>query len=208
MNFKNSWITPLAALLSLIILSEHATAVPTIPSEGKNLQDNEVVGGKSSSGDEGNWNFMIRMIDDCSEKDFLSCVGVKVVTALDRGAKMSDIQVIDGLSLIKTQDVDDERNGRALLTEEELQNSLDQDPTQKTSRLLEYLVEVASRFFNSHALQFKLPQFSPDQVQRALQEGESQIELSHFLHLSHVSSPKQHKQNFRNYAFNSTLIRW
>jgi hypothetical protein len=202
MDFRNSWITPLAALLLLMILPEHATAVPTVLSEGKNLQDNEVVGSRSSSGDEGNWNILIKMIDDCVENDFLSCMGVKAVTALERAAKMSDIHVIDGVSLIKTQDLDDERNGRALMTEEELQNTLDQDPAQKTSRLLEFLVEVASRFFKSHSLQFKLPQFSPDQVQRALQEGESRnITLSHFLYISPLS-PKQHNEVFHNHVFN------
>jgi hypothetical protein len=183
MNFRNSWITPLAALLLLIILSEYATAVPTVSSEGNNLEDNEVAGRRGSSGEEGNWNFMIKMIDDCAEKDFLSCMGVKMVTALDRAARMSDIQVIDSVSLIKIQDIDDERNGRALMTEEEIQNSLENDPSQKTSRLLDFLVEVASRFFKSHALQFKFPQFSPDQVQRALQEGESRNITSYFLYM-------------------------
>jgi hypothetical protein len=175
MNLKNSWISPLTAVLSLIILSSHATAVPTVSFEGKNIADNEVVKGKNIPGDEGNWNFMMKMIDDCTDKDFFSCVGVKIVTAMDRAEKMSDIQVIDGISLVKTQDFEDGRNGRALLTEEYVQNSLDQDPAQKTSRLLEYLVEVASRFFKSHVIQFKLPQFSPNDVQRALQEGKFKL---------------------------------
>lgn len=171
MNLKNSWITPLTAILSLILLSSNATAVPTASFEGKNIADNEVVNGKNIPGDEGNWNFMMNMIDDCADKDFFSCMGVKIVTAMDRADKMSDIQVIDGVSLVKAQHLDDGRNGRALLTEEDVQNSLDQDPAQKTSRLLEFLVEVASRFFKSHVIQFKLPQFSPDDVQRALQEA-------------------------------------
>ena len=173
MNLKHSWITTLTALLSLIILSPNATAVPTVSFEGKNVADNEVVKGKTIPADEGNWNFMLKMIDDCTDKDFLSCMGVKVVTAMDRAAKMSDIRVFEGLSLVKTQDLDDGRNGRALLTEEEVENSLEQDPAQKTSRLLEFLVEAASRFFKTHVIQFKLPQFSSDDVQRALQEGES-----------------------------------
>jgi hypothetical protein len=175
MNYRYPWITPLTALLSLIILSAHVTAVPTVAIEGKNLEDNEVAQGKSSSGSDGNWNVMMKMLDDCADKDFLSCVGVKVVTAIDRAAKMSDISVIDGVSIIKTEDIDDGGNGRALMTEEELQNSLDQDPAEKTSRLLEFLVEAASRFFKSHAIQFKLPELSSDQFQRAFQEGESKI---------------------------------
>jgi hypothetical protein len=113
------------------------------------------------------------MLDDCADKEFLSCVGVKVVTAIDRAAKMSDIRVIDGVTIIKTEEVDEGENGRAFMTEEELQNSLDQEPAEKTSRLLEYLVEVASKFFKSHAIQFKLPELSSDRLQRALEEGES-----------------------------------
>ena len=176
MNLKNSWITPLTGLLSLIILSSFATAVPTVSSEGKNVADNEVVKGKGILGDEGNWNFMMKLLDDCADKDFFSCMGVKLVTAMDKAGKMSDIKVFDGVSLVKTQDLDDGTRGRALLTEEEVQNSLDHDPAQKTSRLLEFLVEVASRFFKSHVIQFKLPQLSPDDVQRALQEGKSTAE--------------------------------
>jgi hypothetical protein len=157
-----------------MILSGYVTALPTVSSEGKNLEDNEVEEARNVFRFEGNWNFLTKMIDDCVEKDLFSCMGVKVVTAMDRAAKLSDIQVTDGVSLIKVQDADDGRNSRALMSEEEIQNSLDQDPAQKTSRLLEYLVEVAARFFKSHVIQFKLPQFSPDQVQRALQEGELQ----------------------------------
>jgi hypothetical protein len=176
MNLKNSWITPLTGLLSLIILSSYATAVPTVSSEGKNVADNEVVKGKSIPGDEGNWSFMMKLLDDCADKDFFSCMGVKLVTALDRAEKMSDIKVVDGVSLVKTEDLEDGRSGRALLTEEEVQNSLDHDPAQKTSRLLEFLVEVASRFFKSHVIQFKLPQLYPDEVQRAFQEGKSKAD--------------------------------
>jgi len=176
MNLKNSWITPLTGLLSLIILSSYATAVPTVLSEGKNVADNEVVKGKSIPGDEGNLNFMMKLLDDCADKDFFSCMGVKLVTAMDRAEKIPDIKIVDGVSLVKTQDTDDGRSGRALLTEEEVQNSLDHDPAQKTSRLLEFLVEVASRFFKSHVIQFKLPQLSPDDVQRAFQEGKSKAE--------------------------------
>jgi len=179
MNLKNSWITPLTVLLSLFILSPYATAVPTVLSEGRNVADNEVVKGKSIPGDDGNWNFMMKFLDDCADKDFLSCMGVKLVTAMDRAQKMSDINVVDGVSLVKTQDLDDGRGGRALLTEEEVQNSLDHDPAQKTSRLLEFLVDVASRFFKSHVIQFKLPQLSPDDVQRAFEEGKSKA-VSHF----------------------------
>jgi hypothetical protein len=176
MNLKNSWITPLTGLLSLILLSSYATAVPTVSSEGQNVADNEVVKGKSISGDDGSWNFMMKLLDDCADKDFISCMGVKLVTAIDRAEKMSDIKVVDGVSLVKTQDLDDGRSARALLTEEEVQNSLDHDPAQKTSRLLEFLVEVASRFFKSHVIQFKLPQLTQDDVQRAFEEGKSRTE--------------------------------
>jgi hypothetical protein len=119
---------------------------------------------------------MMKLLDDCADKDFFSCMGVKLVTAMDKAEKISDIKIVDGVSLVKTQDTDDGRSGRALLTEEEVQNSLDHDPAQKTSRLLEFLVEVASRFFKSHVIQFKLPQLSPDDVQRAFQEGKSKAE--------------------------------
>lgn len=181
MYFRNFWITPLTAFLSLIILSTCATAVPTVASEGKNLEYNEVVQGKSSSGTEGNWNVVMKMLDDCADKEFLSCVGVKVVTAIDRAAKMSDIRIIEGVTIVKTEDIDDEENGRAFMTEEELENSLDQEPSEKTSRLLEYLVDVASRFFRSHAIQFKLPELSSDRLQRALQEARGKKKIRKML---------------------------
>lgn len=190
MNLKYSWIIPLTGLLSLIILSSNATAVPTVSFEGRNVAENEIEKGKNIPGDERNWNFMMKLLNECDDKDFFSCMGVKFVTAMDRAEKMSDIQVIDGVSLVKTQDLDDGRSGRALLTEEEVQNSLDQDPTQKTSRLLEFLVEVASRFFKSHVIQFKLPQFSPEDVQSSLQEGKSKA-VSLYLLFSKTFSKRE-----------------
>jgi hypothetical protein len=188
MNLKNSWITPLSGLLSLIILSSNTAAVPAISLEGKNVVDNEVTG-KSIHGDDGNWNFMMKLLDDCADKDFFSCMGVKLVTAMDRAEKLSDIQVVDGVSLVKTQDADGAISGRALLTEEEVHNSLEHDPSQKTSRLLEYIVEVASRFFKNHVIQFKLPKFSPDDVQRALQEGKSKAK-SLFFYSQKITQPE------------------
>ncbi|PSN49205.1 hypothetical protein C0J52_16940 [Blattella germanica] len=171
MKFNQPRLRTAVSFFLLVAILDSACSVPAVAFPGKNFEENEVESGRNRPGEGSNWNVLMRVLEDCAEKDLVQCIGIKTITAMDRAARMADIQVLDGVSLIKNGEVEDARDGRALMSEDEIQNSLEQDPSQKTSRLVEYLVRAAARFLNTHVLQFKLPEFEPEQVQRALSEA-------------------------------------
>ncbi|XP_067007007.1 uncharacterized protein [Anabrus simplex] len=153
--------------LGYLLLLVLPVIVSSVPLQQQVPEDNEVDG--RSSTEDGNWKIVAKILDDCAEKDMTSCLGVKAVTALERAARMRNIDLMDGVSLVKTSEA--EASGRALVTENDVQNSLDQEPSQKTARLIDMIFEAAARFLKTHSIQFRLPQAVPEQIQRALDEG-------------------------------------
>lgn len=138
-------------------------------------EDNEVFG-RSDSGSGGtSWKLVTKVMSDCGSEDVtevMNCLGVKAVAVLDRAARMGNIELYSGMTLAKNSEyVEDSRNGRALLSEAEISQSLPQDPSQRASRLLDLLYDATVRFLQSHTFQFKLPQGAPESFSRALEEG-------------------------------------
>ena len=168
MNLKQSWISTAVSVVVLIILFEHAAAVPTVSFPG---DSNKVESERRIGEEDANWGVLYRALEECVEKDVIECLGVKAVTAMDRASRMANIQVAEGVSFVQSPDFDDRRNSRSFFSENEVQNSLDQEPEEKSSRLVEFLVDAFTRVMRSHNLQFNLRELIPGQVQRALQEG-------------------------------------
>lgn len=144
-------------------------------------EDNEVYGRSTeySSG----WRLVSKVMSECGSDDIaevMNCLGVKAVAILDRAARMGNIEILSGINLNKNTEVpEDNRNGRALMTENEISQSLPQDPTQRTSRLMDLLYDATVRFLQSHTLQLKMPEGAPESFSRALEEGNNL--LTHFL---------------------------
>lgn len=141
-------------------------------------EDNDVYAAMDARGsdDQPGWKTFNKIFNDCGSddtSDVLSCLGVKAVTVMNRAARVGDVELIQGVSLVKSSDYDEvTRNGRSMLTESEVENSLAlQQPSERTSRLLDMIYDSALRFLQSHTLQFKLPKIAPESLQRALEEG-------------------------------------
>ncbi|CAG2055471.1 unnamed protein product [Timema podura] len=158
----------LVHFIFLIVFPVVTLAGPT-PLEENKIEDNEIPEERGFAGD-ASWEMANRLLDECGERDMVTCLGVKAVAVLDRAARMTKIKLMDGVTFVKTGDADDNRNGRALMTEAEIQNSIDQDPDQKTTRLIDLFLEAATSFLQSHVLQFKMPDAATQPLQRALQE--------------------------------------
>lgn len=141
-----------------------ALLVPCVLGGIVNPQENEVFTGRSDSGID----VAFKLISDCQKMDFGTCMGIKAVTLMNRVARMDEVKLLDGVSFVSSGEID--RTGRAL-SESELENSLPEETSQKTSRLLDLFLDAALRFFKSHTLQFKLPESAPGDLKRALEEG-------------------------------------
>lgn len=100
----------------------------------------------------------------------MECLGVKLTTALDRASRMSRIDLADGVSFVATSEGDASLRGSRALDETELTNSLNQEPEQRSSRLLDLILDATTRFFQTHSLQFKFSDASPEELKRSLEE--------------------------------------
>ena len=110
-------------------------------------------------------------VEDCTgREDPLGCLAATAVVAIDRASRMQDIEVLPGVSLVKEADW---RESRQLSTAEELEAGLQQQqPQDRTSKMLDLLYDAGLRFLQSHSLKIKVPEGAPETLQRALEECE------------------------------------
>ncbi len=123
--------------------------------------------------EDGKWKIASKLIEDCMGAEYsemANCFGVKAVAIIDRAARMNTISIVPGISFVADTD-ELQRSGRALMTEEEIENSISTDPNEKSSKLFDLLFDSVTRFLDSHTLQFRLPKSSSFELQRAMDEG-------------------------------------
>lgn len=121
----------------------------------------------------GNWAMMARIADECvKDADTAACVAVKASAALERATRMTgNVQILPGLTLVKDEG-SSQRDSRALPSEEELRNQLQDASDDHSSKVATMVVDSALRYLQSRTLQFKFPQTNSEEISRAIEEGE------------------------------------
>lgn len=110
---------------------------------------------------------------DCLEEEALfSCLMIKASSALQRAARSSNIELIEGITFVR--DTPMERSGKSLKAENELEmlNELPREASDRTLKLVTMLYEGAVSFLKSHSLKINVPEES---ISRALVEGRGKI---------------------------------
>lgn len=111
-----------------------------------------------------------RLVRECGDKPFTSCLKMRALTLVDRALRRpDDLALMDGVTLVRAPGSDAAR-GRAL-TEEELDASLPQDADEKDAQVETLLVDRVARFLQSHTLQLKVPDAAISEVRKTLDEG-------------------------------------
>ncbi|KAG8236718.1 hypothetical protein J437_LFUL016954 [Ladona fulva] len=123
---------------------------------------------------------LYRVYSDCSQRSStLPCLKMKAVTFLNRALRLPEISLADSVTLVKDpseNEVGVDRDGRTLASSEaELEATLPNDEEAKDAALDEMLLDRVSRFAKTHTLQLKLPQLTPNEIQRSLEEGRGKI---------------------------------
>lgn len=146
-----------------------------------------IAGAVISSADTGNESFrtarkeeggkskMTKFLEDCLQQEYsqmATCFGVKTVAILDRASRMSTISLFPGVTFVADSE-EIQRSGRALMTEEEIENSISAEPNEKGSKLMDMLFDSVSQFLSTHTLQLRIPKSTSHELQRALDEGKS-----------------------------------
>lgn len=161
-------MSPAVSMLFLVLVPLVSAAVADVRPE-----DNEVFG--RSAAESAGWKVMSKVMSECGSEELsevMNCLGVKAVAVLDRAARMGNIEVLSGVTLSKNADLpEDSRFGRALMTESQITQSLPQEPSQRSARLLDLLYDATLNFLQSHTLQVKVPEGAPESFARALEEG-------------------------------------
>lgn len=139
----------------VVLVCGLAAAYPTTPEESTDGVDK-----------------VYRFLQGCGEKDMLLCIKMRALTFVDRALRRpEDISVVDGVTLVRSQDAGRDLNGRAL-SEAELDASLPKDAEDRDAQVETMLVDRVARFLESHTLQLKVPDSTISDVRRSLDEGE------------------------------------
>lgn len=114
-----------------------------------------------------------KVMQECADKNMATCLKMRALQYVDRALRKSDnIDVIDGITLVKSESVESSRglNGRSLS-----ESQLDVDPTKdeddKDGMVENLLLDRVARFLESHTLQLKVPESSISGMRRSLDEG-------------------------------------
>jgi hypothetical protein len=115
-----------------------------------------------------------RFLQSCGDKEMSLCLKMRALTFVDRALrKPGDLELVDGVSLVRTQDGVDfsrELNGRTL-SEAELDASLPKNADERDAQVETLLVDRVAKFLQSHTLQLKVPDSTISEVRRTLDEG-------------------------------------
>lgn len=110
---------------------------------------------------------------DCLEQEnaLFSCISVKTVSMLDRAARSSDIDIVDGVKFVRESPM--ERNGKDLRTEVDMMNELPRDASDRAIKLMGMMFDSAMSFVKSHSLKLSMPE--EGSISRALDQGRAKI---------------------------------
>ncbi|XP_067007006.1 uncharacterized protein Osi9 [Anabrus simplex] len=115
-----------------------------------------------------------QFIQTCGNKDLVPCLKVRALTAVDRALRRNSISIMDGVSLVKSDEAAEESsrvlNGRAV-TEAELDATLPGDAEEKDAQVENLLVDRIARFFESFTVQLKMPDSAISEVRKTLDEA-------------------------------------
>lgn len=95
----------------------------------------------------------LKVYDECSKSDFFSCLKKKAIVMLDRLSRMEKISLVDGVTIIKADNVTIEKTNT---TGEDTERNLSKEQT-----LDEMLVDKLTRLVGSRKLEISLPKILP-----------------------------------------------
>ncbi|KAK6621953.1 hypothetical protein RUM44_001760 [Polyplax serrata] len=114
-----------------------------------------------------------RFIKDCGDKDVSLCLKMRALTFVDRALRKNEISITDGVRLVRSEQAQESMRslGARALSENELDNTLSKNEEEKDSQVESLLVDRIARFFQTHILQFQVPDSSINEVRKSLDEA-------------------------------------
>lgn len=113
---------------------------------------------------------LIRVYDDCQKAEFglQICLKKKAIKFLRRIGQVESINLSDGLKFIRS---DDKQQGSAI-PDNELEQSLPRTLEARDHVLNNILSDQVARFLSNSTIQLEVPKITPDEIGRAMEEGD------------------------------------
>lgn len=162
-------------VIFVVILSSYVSA-RSIDKENENVREGRVYI-ESKNSFLSDLKHVYRVYEECASKELGPCLKIKFITALDRLSRKIELPIIEGISLIKDEKLD---NGNEM-DNEVLEATLPRSLEEKDVKLDEIIVDKIVNFFSSRSLQFKLSGIKA--LQRSFQDVEGKAIIKYLLFL-------------------------
>ncbi|XP_012522909.1 uncharacterized protein LOC105828892 [Monomorium pharaonis] len=127
---------------------------------------NEQQTARSNNGIFGDLRSIYLLYKECSSRELDSCLKLKLLSAIDRVSRMSQLHVTDGVTLVRDESITNESEPEKSL--EEIEASLPRALDDKENVINNMIFDKIAKFFQSHTLKLKLP--NVEELQRSLTE--------------------------------------
>lgn len=107
-----------------------------------------------------------------SSNELMKCMKIQALKLADRALKVSNIKLMDGLTIVKKNDIS-EFDSRAMAEEQFNENEVMSLPTTKVDDMI---VERVNKFMDSHTVQLSLPRLlASEATPRLVEEGRKKM---------------------------------
>ncbi|XP_055616041.1 uncharacterized protein LOC129762080 [Toxorhynchites rutilus septentrionalis] len=116
-------------------------------------------------------NMALKYFGSCLESDEMgTCFAVKGITALNRAARASNIEIVPGVTFSRDPSAPVDRMGKSV-SENEIISTLQTNAEDKSDVLFDMAIDSAKRLFAARSIQFKLPEEASETIARSIEEG-------------------------------------
>lgn len=129
----------------------------------------------ASTGVFGDLRYVYQVYKDCSGSELSSCLKLKLLTAMERVSRNTQLNIVDGVTLVKDEQAATEEEPRSL---QEIEASLPRSLDDREDALNSMIMDKIVGFFQSHTLKLKLPNI--EELQRSLSEEGKSILFNKF----------------------------
>lgn len=113
---------------------------------------------------------MYQIYKECADEDISSCLKVRLLSAVDRVSRSTQLNVADGVTFVQDEPISNAEEPPKSL--QEIEAGLPRALDDKENALNTMIFDKVMKFFQSHTLKLKLP--NVEELQRSLvEEGEN-----------------------------------
>ncbi|XP_018577808.1 uncharacterized protein LOC108916092 [Anoplophora glabripennis] len=111
---------------------------------------------------------VFKIFEDCTAADvFSSCLKNKAITIMDRLGRMEKFSLVDGITIIRASDVQNDET----VNENQLENTLPRSADNENDDLNTRLLNKISKFIGSRNIEITMPKFSFEDFEEGGKKG-------------------------------------